>query len=167
MEEKDLENTPKELSVVDKSKELADIIMKENNVDKVKDLTALFNLNQQKKNILRILKFDGLLDSISDQMEERFAKRANEFSNSDLVEYLKAIQQAMEKTQKNVDTVSEMPPIQVNQQNNVNIEINDSIGSLDADEKERISDAIKAILGRMSKDDNKENTIYVEKNDSE
>lgn len=166
MDEKNLENTQKELSIVDKSKELADTIMKENNVDKVKDLTALFNLNQQKKNILRILKFDGLLDSISDQMEERFAKRANEFSNSDLVEYLKAIQQAMEKTQKTVDLVSETPPIQFNQQN-VNIEINDSIGSLDADEKERISDAIKAILGRMSKDEDKENTIYVEKNDDE
>lgn len=124
---------------------IADSIIKEKDVDKVKDLTALFNLNQRKKNILRLMKFNGLLDTISDQMLERFEKKAGEFSNADLLNYMQVIQSAIDRAQKSVDLVSETPAIQINQ-NNLTVTVEDG---LDRDAKARIANAVKAILDKM------------------
>ena len=45
---------------------LAQDILNTDDPKKVKDLTALFNMNQSKKNVLRVLKLSELLDKISD-----------------------------------------------------------------------------------------------------
>ena len=66
------------------SNALAENILKESDLDEIKRLTQLFNLNQAKKNVLRVLKLNSLLDKVSDQMLERFEKRPGEFSNSDV-----------------------------------------------------------------------------------
>jgi hypothetical protein len=57
--------TKKDLSMKELKANTEDIvfnIIKEQNTDKIKDLTNLFNLNLTKKNTLRILKLDELLD---------------------------------------------------------------------------------------------------------
>lgn len=125
---------------------IAENIVKEKDVYKVKDLTTLFNLNQRKKNVLRLMKFNGLLDTISDQMLERFEKKAGEFSNSDLLNYMQVIQSAIDRAQKSIDLVSETPSIQLNQ-NNLTVNVGDGF---DRESKERIADAVKAILARVS-----------------
>lgn len=118
-------------------------IIAEDDIDKVKNLTELFNLNQRKKNVLRIMKFNGLLDTISDEMLERFEQKAGEFSNMDLLNYMQTIQSAIDRAQKSLDLVNETPAIQLNTQNNVNINVTDT---LDRESKERVADAIRAIL---------------------
>ena len=65
------------------TQQIADEIIKETDTKKLKDLTYLFNLNLTKKNVLRVLKLNTLLDKVSDQMLERFEKKPGEFSNSD------------------------------------------------------------------------------------
>ena len=124
---------------------IANSLIRETDIDKVKDLTNLFNLNQRKKNVLRLLKYNGLLDTISDQMIERFEKKADEFSNADLLDYMQTIQTAIEKAQKSIDLVSETPAIQLNQ-NNVTVNVTDNF---DRESKERIANAVKSILARM------------------
>ena len=73
-----LEITPLDKDTTD----LANQIINESDIDKVKNLTALFNLNQAKKNVLRVMKYNSLLDAISDQMTERIEQRPGEFSNN-------------------------------------------------------------------------------------
>ena len=160
-----------ELAVVDtlpldtETTEIANQILRESDVEKVKDLTALFNLNQRKKNVVRLMKFNGLLDTVSDQMLERFQKRADEFSNNDLLNYMQVVQSAIDRTQKSLDLISETPAIQLNTQNNLNINVID--GGLDRDSKERVSDAVKAILERIKSmgDDSGLSDIVVENNE--
>lgn len=136
------------LPLEEKTAEIANQILNETDVDKVKDLTALFNLNQRKKNVVRLMKFNGLLDTISDQMLERFEKKSGEFSNADLLNYMQVIQSAIDRTQKSLDLISETPAIQMNvTQNTLNMNVVD--GGLDRDAKERVSDAVKAILSRL------------------
>lgn len=122
---------------------LAQQIIDEPDVEKTKDLIELFNWNMQKKNALRILKLEGLLDSVSDQMIERFEKRPGEFSNSDLLNYLQTIQTTLDKTSQNLTKADETPKIQLQQNNQVNVNILDGF---DRESKGRIADAIKAIL---------------------
>ena len=122
---------------------LAQDILNTDDPKKVKDLTALFNMNQSKKNVLRVLKLSELLDKISDQMLARIDKRAGEFSNADLLNYMNTIQVAIEKASKSLDLVSQSPAIQLNQQN-INIEVNDNI--LDRGARERITSAVQSIL---------------------
>lgn len=127
--------------------EIANDILKETDVDKVKDLTNLFNLNQRKKNVVRLMKFNSLLDSISDHMLDRFEKRAGEFSNSDLLDYMQVVQSAIDRTQKSLDLIADTPAIQVNTQNNVNINLNDD--GLSRESKKRVADAVAALLDKI------------------
>ena len=52
--------------VEETSDNLAQDILNTDDPKKVKDLTTLFNMNQSKKNVLRVLKLSELLDKISD-----------------------------------------------------------------------------------------------------
>lgn len=72
--------------------------MKETDVQKVKDLTHLFNLNMAKKNTLRVLKLNELLDKVSECMDDRFKHRSDEFSNKDLIDYMNTISSVLDKT---------------------------------------------------------------------
>lgn len=123
---------------------IANKIVNEKQLEKVQDLTHLFNLNQAKKNVLRIMKLNGLLDRVSDQMIERFEKRPGEFSNSDLLNYMQVTQSAIDRAQKQLNLVDDSPAIQLNQQVNVNIDGN----VLDKDSRTRIAETVTKILQR-------------------
>lgn len=126
------------------TKELAQKVIDEQDLDKTKDLLNLFNLNMAKKNVLRIMKLNNLLDMISDNAIERFEKRSDEFSNKDLLDFMQVTQLAIERAQKNLNLVDETPAIVINNQTNqLNI---DSSDSLSRESKAKISAAIQAIL---------------------
>lgn len=138
LKENDLNN----LLILDNSSELlADKIIAEDDVDKVKQLTQLFNLNQAKKNVLRVLKFNSLLDKVSDQMLERFEKCPGEFSNKDLMDYLTVTQNAIDRANKSLNLVEETPAIQINQVN-----INTEQPKLSRESKDKIMKAVQAIM---------------------
>ena len=96
-----------------------------------------------KKNVSRILKLNSLLDDVSDQMVLRFQKRADQFTNSDLLDYMKVIQGAIDTSSKSLNQVEEPPMIvqQTNTQINVNV-----MDGFDRESKERILAAIQATL---------------------
>ena len=132
-----------------KTSQIAQDIINEDDVDTIKDLTHLFNLNQAKKNVLRVMKLNGLLDTVSDKIIERFEKYPDNFSSADLLNYLQVTQNAIEKANKNLSLVEDTPVIQVNHNNQVNVNI---IDSYDRDSKARVMDAIKSILAKASED---------------
>ena len=125
------------------SKSLVDQIVDEQDPDKLKNLVSLFNVNQSKKNLVRVEMFSRLMDKISIQMMERFEKKPGEFSNKDLLDYLSAVRSAIDKNDINIDNMP-TPIIQNNTQVNI------SVDTLDRNSKERVADAVKSILSKLS-----------------
>lgn len=122
---------------------LAQEIINETDLKKVQDLTHLFNLNQAKKNVLRILKLNSLLDKVSDQMITRFEKTPDNFSNADLLNYMQVTQSAIDRANKALNLVDESPSITLNQVN-----VNVGTESLDRESRAKITEAINKILQR-------------------
>lgn len=142
MDEKDIINM---IPLTESTNQLAQQILDENDTKKVQDLTHLFNLNQAKKNVIRVIKLNELLDKVSDQMIERFTKRADEISHSDLLSYMQVVQSSIDRANKSLNLVDETPAIQVNQ---VNINMPEP-ELLDRDSRAKVTEAIKAILQRV------------------
>lgn len=131
-------------------------IMQEDDPNKTKDLVNVFNWNISKKNIARIHTLNNLYDSITAQMVERVEKRADQFSNSDLLDYVKTIQTAIDTNTKNLSQVKE-PPV-ILHQNNTQINVN-LADSFDRQTRERILSAVQATLKQAQRSDKETYTI--------
>lgn len=123
-------------------KELAVKIQEESDASKSKELIDLFNWNLSKKQISRVAKLDELFDDVTDQMILRFKTKPDQFSNDDLLNYMKTVQGAMDSTSKHIDEIPEAPKII---QNNTQININ-GVEKFDRDSRARILAAIRATL---------------------
>lgn len=126
---------------------LVNDILNEKDPKKVKDLTYLFNIAQTKKSVLRAINLNNLLDKVNDQMEERLTKRADQFSNKDLLDYMDKMTGALEKAQKQVQDVDPTPAIQINQQN-----INLGEAGLSRESRQNVMDAVASILKRLNEE---------------
>lgn len=122
---------------------LASQVLEEKDPDKAKQLITLFNWTITKKNTSRILKLNDLYDNVTDQMVQRFKTKSDQFSNSDLLDYMKAVQGAIDTSSKNLAQIEEPPTIV--QQNNTQINVN-VVDSFDRESKERIFAAIQETL---------------------
>lgn len=131
----------------EKTTQIAQDIINEENIDHIKDLTHLFNLNQAKKNVLRVMKLNGLLDTVSDKIIERFEKYPDNFSSTDLLNYLQVTQNAIDKANKNLSLVEDTPVIQVNHNNQVNINL---ATELPRESKEKVMAFIKSVLEKSN-----------------
>lgn len=127
--------------------ELKDSIEKEKDPEKTKQLIDLFNWTISKKNMNRIIKLNGLYDDVTDQMVYRFKNRPDQFTNSDLIDYMKAVQGAIDTSSKNLDQAKETPVIV---QNNTQVNINVNQNEFDRDARQRILEAIQATLASAS-----------------
>ena len=120
-------------------------IIAETDEQKTRDVTQLFNANQNKKTMVRVNKLSDLLDTITDQALARFTARPDEISNKELFDGLKVVQDLIERGQKQVSGAGEMPLIQVNQQNN-EVTIGGSPSTLSRDSRERVKSAVLGLL---------------------
>lgn len=125
-----------ELSTIN---ELETKLMEEENLDEINKIVEMFNVNLQKKNIIRSAKLSDVQDKVVQQMTDRFEQRADSFSNDDLIKYHKIIQETLTKTDTTMDNVK-TPTIQINQQVNVdNVNFN-------SESRKRILEAVNNIL---------------------
>ena len=139
-----------------RTQKIAQEILDTEDIDKIKDLTNLFNLNPKKRNVMRVLKMTQLLDSVTDKVIERFEKTPDNFSNEDLLKYMQVTENAIDKANKNLDMVEETPAIQFQQNNQVNINIDKG---LNRDSRAKVTEAVEAILKKLQ---NNEQVIEVE-----
>lgn len=123
--------------------DVANQVMSEESADKTKDLVALFNWHLSKKNVSRLVKLNNLYDKVSDQMEMRLTSRGDQFSNSDLIDYMKTLQGAIDNSSKVLAQIDETPTIVQNNNTQINVNV---VDSFDKDAKERILSAIRATL---------------------
>lgn len=125
------------------TEELENKLLAEDNIDNIKNIIDIFNVNIQKKNIIRTNKLNELQDKVYSQINERISTNADAFSNKDLLEYFKVIQDTINKTSIDSENITE-PKIQLNQ-NNININMKPE---LDRNSRAKIADAIEKILGK-------------------
>lgn len=114
-------------------------LIKEENLDSLNELVELFNVNLQKKNILRSAKLSDVQDKVVEQMLERITLEPNEIRDDDLIKYHKVIQDTLNKTDTTLDNIK-APSIQINQQVNVDKMI------FDSEARKRILSAVNDIL---------------------
>ena len=130
--------------------DIAQQIMDETDVDKVKDLTNLFNLNAQKRNVARVLKMTDLLDRVTDQVLTRFERTPDNFSNEDLIKFMQVTENSIEKANKALSQVDQTPAIQYQQNNQVNINIGET---LNRESRQKVTDTVQAILSKLGNGD--------------
>lgn len=138
-----------------KDTELIEKIKDEQDIEEIKKIINLFNLNQYKKNAIRVSAYNQLLDKVSEQMLKRFEKRADEFTNSDLLNYLQVTQNAIDKANKSLNGIDEIPAIQLNQVN-----VNMGANQIGEESKKRIFDYINAVMNK-TKEEKQEEIIEI------
>lgn len=121
--------------------ELEDKMLSEKNIDDLKNIMNLFNLNIQKQEILRNKTLLNLEELTLSEMSERLNKKSDEFSNDDLLKYYKVIKETLLKSPTSLDNI---PTIQINQ-NNLNVNVADQT-LLSKESRDRIADVVKNIL---------------------
>lgn len=127
--------------LLEKSREDLELqLLQEQDPDKIKEIINIFNLDLKKKEAIRINKLNGLQDKVFDQMNQRLSNKADCFSNSDLIDYYKTIQDSISKVDSNLDNVK-IPQIQFNQQINVN-----SNTPFNRESRQKITDAVLSIF---------------------
>ena len=133
--------------VKSKDNALIDTILQEDNIDKLKDLTHLFNAYQTKRQILRVNALNDVQDALVQQMASRLQNLPNNFNNNDIAMWMKTVQQALDSTHEKIQEIDDTPTIvnQTNTQINVNVE-----DTLSRESREKIMDALQAILGSVN-----------------
>lgn len=150
----------------EESKALISKLISETDEQKAKELTQLFNANQNKKTMVRVNKLSDLLDTITDQALTRFTNRPDEISNKELFDGLKVVQDLIERGQKQVSGAGETPLIQFNQQTN-EVNIGGDGQQLSRDSRERVKNAVLGLLNGLSavesaKKDDDDDVVTVE-----
>ena len=150
------ENDKNEVATIDSNElirktaeELTLSIAKAESKEELEALYQKFNINNTKKNALRITQLNNLLDQVNEQAVERFNRRPETISNKEILDYMNAIQNQIERSQRTVDGIKDMTTIQVNntQNNTVNIHVKDTdIPYLSKDSRDRITDLVASIL---------------------
>lgn len=128
--------------------EIINKIVVEQNPNKTKDLTYLFNQNQTKKTMIRVNKLNELMDLVTDQAIDRFKDRPDNISNAELLQAMKVVQDTIERGQKQITGVNEQPLIQINQQTNkVNLS---GPENMPKESRDRIRGAVMDFLGQLA-----------------
>ena len=164
-------NTENNLSAIDtteineKVTSLVNQVLEEPDVSKTKDLISLFNWNMSKKNMLRILKLNNLYDDVTDQMIKRFEYKPDQFSNDDLLNYMKTVQGAITSSSKMIEEMEEPAPAIIQNNTQINVNVGDSFSR---ESRERILAAIQATLQAAQTTDNSvESTDYEDKTEGD
>ena len=132
------------------------------NKEELEKQFQLFNMNQVKKNALRIIKLNDLLTKVEDQALERFEKRPDQVSNKELLDYMNAVSNQIEKAQNfSKETLStEVGGIKIKQEKT---EVNINVAPvLNRNEKDRVVDVISILLNQMRKPQSRANDEVVE-----
>ena len=117
----------------------------EKDKQKLQIIEQQFNEIQRKKQLARVSKLSDVQDLLTDQFYRRISQRPDEISNKEMLDGMKVIQDLIEKSQKQTDSVEEIPQlIQINQ-TEVNVGNN-----LNRDSRERVKNAVLGLLSSIN-----------------
>ena len=127
-------------------------------IDKTKDLTYLFNINQNKKTMVRIDSLSNLQDKLVGLLSNRVTERPDEMSNQEVMQALKVVQDIIERGTKQITGQNEQPLIQINQQTN-SVNVGDEAAGLNRDSRDKVRRAIMSILDNVKDTTNTDTEI--------
>lgn len=127
-----------------KEKEIAHSIVVAEDKEELQKQFDLFNLNQAKKNALRIIKLESLMGKVEDQLIDRVEKRPDLMSTKDILEIMNTVSGQVDRSQKTIDSLKDRPMITAVQKNDITVNV--GTDALDRDSKERVIDAITKLL---------------------
>ena len=134
----------------EEANKLINEVIVEHDVDKVRDLAMLFNVNQTKKTMVRQNKLNDLLDTLVNTAANRASSHPDEMDNQQLYQSLKVVQDLVERSTKQIAGANDnVPLIQINQQNS-EVTINTGDGSqksLNREQRNRVKNVVEALLG--------------------
>ena len=133
------------LSLQKQDQALIDDIVEETDVDKLKDLTHLFNAFQAKRQVLRVNALNEVQDALIEQMVRRLKETPHNFDNKDIANWMKVVQLAMDSSQKNIEGIDTIPAITYQQNNQLNIHV-DAASQLSKDSRDKITSIIQQIM---------------------
>ena len=131
----------KDLKLTTPVEELEENILSSEDPEELTDIIELFNLNLQKRNIIRNKKLNDIQDEVVDKMLQKIQEEPWDFSNDDLIKYHKVIQDSLAKA--NTLDETKIPSIQLNQQ------INISSPEFNRDSRSRILSAVQQVLNSI------------------
>lgn len=140
-------------TLLDEERELLNKISKVDTQQEFQEVFQLFDLNQKKKNLVRINKLNNLLDKVSDRAIERVESHPDEITNKELLDFMNVTSSTIEKTTNSLFKESEATAasIQINQ-NNIHVGENEN-NKLTRESRERIFSVVNQILNKsMDKD---------------
>lgn len=143
------DNTEEILTLTTSNEELEKKLFEETDLNNIKNIINLFNLNIKKKDIVRTAKLNELQDKVYDQIDKRITLKPDEFSNSDLLSYFKTIQESINKADTSLDKV-DTPSIQIIQ-NQLNIK--DDGTNISRDSRLRIVELVNKFMNMNSNED--------------
>ena len=158
------EKTTTELVAVDTSNlnaeslNILNQIIAAEDIDKTKDLTYLFNVNQNKKTMVRIDSLSNLQDKLVGLLSNRVTERPDEMSNQEVMQALKVVQDIIERGTKQITGQNEQPLIQINQQTN-SVNVGDEAAGLNRDSRDKVRRAIMSILDNVKDTTNTDTEI--------
>ena len=140
-------------------------LVQSNEADEIKRLTQLFNVNQMKKDAIRTVKLNDMLDKLDTKILDRIENSADDMSNRDLIDYVNTVQQSISKSAQNVANINQTPLIQFNQQNNV---VNVGQGQFTRESRGKIIDIVQQLLQGTDDLSNhtEENAVYYNEEDN-
>lgn len=141
-----------------RANELCEAVQNEDDEKKLENLYHEFNVNNTRKNVVRLNELNKLLDEVNDQAYKRFKNNPAEMSNKDVLDYMNAVQSQIERSEKTVNGLKEINATQINN-STTNVQINvggESTAMPNQASRDRIADAINEILKGLSKPDNKD-----------
>lgn len=121
--------------------ELEKQLLEETDVENIKAIIDIFNLNIKRKDVIRANKLNELQDRIYNLIDDRLINSPETFGNKTLLEYFKTVQETINKSDISSENVV-TPKIQLNQ-NNLNINMGPA---LNRDSRQNVLDAIKSII---------------------
>lgn len=137
----------------EKSQNIIQKIIAEDNIEKTKDYTALFKVNEAKKEMVRINNLGNLGDIALNKLTERVVIRPDEITTKELTDIVNMAQSNKEKSMKLISDNGDNSITQINNTNNsTNINVlkvgEDTL--LTNDEQANVLDVVQTIL-KMAK----------------
>lgn len=118
-------------------------ILQESDVDKLKDLTHLFNAFQTKRQVLRVNALNDVQDALVQQMADRLREQPHNFANADIAAWLKTTQLALDSARRDIGTIDDVPTITYQNNTQINVNVEDT---LSRESREKILDVLNQIL---------------------
>lgn len=143
--------------IKEETAQLINAIVKAQTPEELEQLYKKFDIVNTKKNAVRLNTLSEMLDKVNQEASDRLDKRRGEMCNKEVIDYMNAIQNQIERAQRVIDGIKDIKAVQINNEtknNTVNINIgSQDLSNLDRESRDKVTDFIAEVLSLGDKKD--------------